>query len=199
MRKLLSLEKSIKIFVSTGIALALYVGGTEISEARYLNYGSPNSTIAVDYSLNTTWTTAVNSGRSAWNNSTAPVKVNKSSSSNNKLYAANYSDSWYGVFTPQTVSGSRLTKFQIRLNARTINRDSTNFQHFVQSTSAHEFGHAFWLADNPNTNSVSLMKHNRSRQSIRLPQGYDICLLQYRSADLCNRKMQSPALILIRA
>lgn len=163
----------IKILSSLGIAVALFVSVSEVADAKYLPYGSSSSTVTVNYSLNPTWTTAVDAGRNSWGNSSAPVKVNKSSSSGNKLNASNRSESWYGQ-NSLTVSGKKVTKFTITLNSRTINRDKNNFKNLVHSVTSHEFGHVFWLADNPTTNSASLMKHNRSRESIRNPQGFDI-------------------------
>lgn len=37
------------------------------------------------------------------------------------------------------------TKFTIKVNARTISADATNFNNFAKSTVTHEFGHVFWL------------------------------------------------------
>ena len=44
----------------------------------------------------------------------------------------------------------------------------------MQSTIAHEFGHAYWLSDNPNTSQTSLMKYSRDRAVITGPTAYDI-------------------------
>lgn len=41
-------------------------------------------------------------------------------------------------------------------------------------TVAHEFGHVFWLCDNPNTTKPSLIKHSRDRNTMMTPQQFDI-------------------------
>ena len=144
----------------------------------YLSYGCQYGDITVKpYSslYNSTWVTILDNGRGAWNSSSANVSISTSSSSNNTLEAANYSDTWYGLNT-QTYNTSTgyTTKFVIKVNARTISNDATNFSNFAKSTVAHEFGHSFWLCDNPSTTSSSLMKHSRDRNTMTTPQTFDI-------------------------
>lgn len=59
-------------------------------------------------------------------------------------YADKYDDTWYGL-TSQTYNSSTgyTTKFTIKVNARTISADATNFNNFAKSTVTHEFGHVF--------------------------------------------------------
>ena len=65
------------------------------------------------------------------------------------------------------------TKFTIKVNARTISADATNFNNFAKSTVTHEFGHVFWLCDNPNTSKSSIMKYSRN-SGMTAPQTFDV-------------------------
>lgn len=93
----------------------------------------------------------------------------------NSIEAARYNDTWYGL-TSQTYNSSTgyTTKFTIKVNARTISEDATNFNNFAKSTVTHEFGHVFWLCDNPNTSKSSIMKYSRNRNSMTAPQTFDV-------------------------
>ncbi|RGR55611.1 hypothetical protein [Agathobacter rectalis] len=99
----------------------------------------------------------------------------KTGNVNVKKYADKYNDTWYGL-TSQTYNSSTgyTTKFTIKVNARTISEDATNFNNFAKSTVTHEFGHVFWLCDNPNTSKSSIMKYSRNRNSMTAPQTFDV-------------------------
>ncbi len=144
----------------------------------YLSYGSKTGNVNVkEYSdkYNDTWVSVLNNGISAWNNSSANVSISKTSSSKNSIEAAQYDDTWYGLTSPAyDTSTGYIVKFTIKVNARTISADATNFNNFAKSTVTHEFGHVFWLCDNPNTSKSSIMKHSRNRNTMTTPQTFDI-------------------------
>ena len=144
----------------------------------YLNCGCQYGSISVksySNSYNSTWVSILDSGRSAWTSSSANVSISTSSSSVNRLEAGRYDDTWYGInessYNPST---GYITSFTIKINARTISNDATNFSNFAKSTVVHEFGHSFWLCDNPSTSSSSIMKYSRDRNSMTTPQTFDI-------------------------
>lgn len=99
----------------------------------------------------------------------------KTGNVNVKKYADKYDDTWYEL-TSQTYNSSTgyTTKFTIKVNARNISADATNFNNFAKSTVTHEFGHVFWLCDNPNTSKSSIMKYSRNRNSMTAPQTFDV-------------------------
>lgn len=144
----------------------------------YIDCGSETGNVTVkSYSsnYNDIWVGIINDGIAAWNDSSANVSISTSSSSNNTIEAARYNDTWYGLTTQSYyVSTGYTTKFTIQINARTIADDATDTQNFATSTVAHEFGHVFWLCDNPNTTEASLMKYSRDRNTMTTPQQFDI-------------------------
>jgi hypothetical protein len=144
----------------------------------YGECGSKTGKISVkDYSssYNSLWVSAIDNGISAWNNSSANVTISVSSSSKNYIEAAQFDDEWYGL-TTQTcnILTGYTSKFVMQLNARTISSDATDYRKFIKSTVAHEFGHVFWLCDNPSTASKSIMKHRRDREKTTAPTTFDI-------------------------
>ncbi|MEK3734249.1 MULTISPECIES: hypothetical protein [Paenibacillus] len=165
-----------KFYVSVVLLSGLILLSSTAVYAKYLNYGWPSSTIPVkSYSFNSTWQAPMDQSLSNWNNAGAKVKFSKNSSSSNTISAAQYSWEAYGR-NYATYSGSKLTKFRIEMNARTISRDRQDgkFSNFVQSVFVHELGHSIWLSDNPNTSSSSIMKYTRNRNTMTKPQTYDI-------------------------
>lgn len=173
------MKKSRKISgMILALALAFHFSLAVFAADPYNNYGSQSGNISVQSyssSYNSTWVGYLDNGRAAWNNSTANVTISTSSSSSNTIQAAQYADSWYGLCT-QTYNTSTgyTTQFTIQINARTIAADATNNANFAKSTIAHEFGHVFWLCDNPSTTSSSLMKYTRDRNTLTTPQTFDI-------------------------
>lgn len=172
--------KKAKKLSSIVLIFTLFLGSAALVHAAdpFLNYGSKSGSITVKSyanSYNSQWVTIINNARSAWNSSSAKVSISTSSSSNNTIEAAKFNDSWYGLCSQSyNTSTGHTTKFTIKVNARTITKDATNFNSFAKSTVAHEFGHVFWLCDNPSTNSSSLMKHSRNRNNLTTPQTFDI-------------------------
>jgi len=163
-----------KVIPISLIALILCLALPMTAFAQYLSYGWPSKSIPINqYSYNSQWQPNMDAAVSSWNNAGAKITFSKSSSSVNKIYAAQYSDTWYGLNTCWH-SGSTVTKFEIKLNSRTIAADATNFGNFVRSVFVHELGHSIWLSDNPNTTSSSIMKYSRNRNTMTSPQTYDI-------------------------
>ncbi len=150
---------------------------TEIVDAAtYWQYGCQSRTIQVrsyDSSYNAGWVRALDNARAAWNNSGAGTTILTWYNSNNTIQAAQFAENWYGLFTVNSASGPYITQFTIKLNARTISRDASNFDNFLKSTAAHEFGHAFFLDDNP-PSGPSLMSHSRDRNTLTTPQAVDV-------------------------
>lgn len=172
--------KKLKYFIVLTIALCMVFASSIVTYAAdpYLSYGSKTGSVNVEkYSdkYNDTWVSILNNGISAWNNSKANVSISKTSSSKNSIEAAQYDDTWYGL-TTQTYNPSTgyTSKFVIKVNARTISADATNFDNFAKSTVTHEFGHVFWLCDNPSTSKSSIMKYSRDRNTMTTPQTFDI-------------------------
>ena len=82
---------------------------------------------------------------------------------------------WYGLTTQTHNKTSGYTsKFIIKVNTKTIKAKATKYSKFARSTVTHEFGHVFWLADNPNTKKSSIMKYDRDRNTMVKPQQFDI-------------------------
>ena len=147
------------------------------SDSQYMDYGSKTKSTSIRYATCVTsiWATRIDNGRSAWNNSTTGISISKSSTSPNYIYVESYSYDWYGLYTAQEKSGSNVTKYKIQINTRTLTANAgCNFENWAKSTIAHEFGHVFWLADNPSTSRASLMKHDRNRANTTVPQAYDV-------------------------
>ncbi|WP_152600474.1 hypothetical protein [Bifidobacterium biavatii] len=144
----------------------------------YLPYGSKTGTINVkNYSdkYNDQWISIIDNGISAWNNSRANVAISTKLFSNNSIEAARYDATWYGL-TTQTYNTSTgyTSKFVVQVNAKTISADASDFANFAKSTVTHEFGHVFWLVDNPSTAQSSIMKYSRNRNIMTTPQTFDI-------------------------
>ncbi|AZS15913.1 hypothetical protein [Paenibacillus lutimineralis] len=161
-----------KLVVSSVILLPLLLAHSFQANAELTNIGSPKAGIDVKYpdNLNDTWKTPISNGISAWNGTATKVTIGYLSSSTNSITAAQYSDTWYGLNT----QWKSPYKYTIQLNARTIARDATNFSNFVKGTTVHEFGHCFFLKDNPNTTLASIMKYTNNFNTVTTPQQYDI-------------------------
>ena len=78
---------------------------------------------------------------------------------------AYYSPGWY-----EYVVAGRATTFTIYLNDYNIEKKSDQYK---QSVIVHELGHAFCLDDNP-PESLSIMRYDRNREIIIIPQTDDI-------------------------
>jgi len=140
----------------------------------YYDGGYPSATYKLDFGYsryNSTWTNRISAAVSSWNSTSTPVWITNDGTSSNKVYAANYADSWYGLYTPSTNWLGSVTSFNIKLNSRTLNADASNWDHFVESTTVHEIGHSLSLDHNNNT---SIMNSGRDRNTMYKPQTDDI-------------------------
>lgn len=120
------------------------------------------------------WQPLIQSARSAWNNSKAKTNISLTTtdSSNYTIEIVNLSSkTWYGLTTSVKGSNGFTTSATIQINKATTGNKSDNFK---RSTITHEFGHLFWLNDNPETADYSLMLHGRDRELIYTPQMIDI-------------------------
>lgn len=142
----------------------------------YISVGSPNPTISLKhYSYNSPIQESINQSITEWNWSNSGVYIKRSdSSSNNEIIAGSFTDTWYGMATQWKRTWVSSYKFRIDINTRTISRDATNYGNFLQSVTVHEFGHIFWLADNPPGTDPSIMRYSRDRNRMITPQSLDI-------------------------
>lgn len=147
------------------------------NEHKYWDYGYVSSTIDIyPYNYNDLWQTALDQSRANWNNTSAPVYFYTSTSSNNRIYAAQYDYTALGMTYVMEHSGSTMTQFNIELNSRTIAKEanSSYVSNYIQSVLVHEFGHVVWLDDNPVTPNSSIMKYSRDRNTMTCPSAYDV-------------------------
>lgn len=116
--------------------------GISVSAAINLSWGSKSSYARVrsyTNSYNDTWVNILDNGRSSWNSSADEVTFTTDNASNNRIYVQSYSDEWYGVTRALALeSGKYLKKFEIEINFRMINIDTSNFKKFARGTVAHE-------------------------------------------------------------
>lgn len=140
----------------------------------YNKDGYPSATYDLDFGYsryNDTWTKRIAAAVANWNVTNTPVWITHSSSSINKMYADNYADGWYGLYIPSKNASGRVTSFMIKLNARTIGADASNWDHFIESTTVHEIGHSLKL---DHTSGTAIMNPNRNRNNMYTPQTDDI-------------------------
>ncbi|MEK4529528.1 MULTISPECIES: hypothetical protein [Paenibacillus] len=159
--------------ITLALAVPLMFSFNLTTSAELTNSGSPDAGISVKSpdNLNDTWKTPINEGIIAWNGTPTPVTIGYLSSSTNTITAASYPDTWYGLNSQWFFPKYRYT---IQLNSRTIVRDATNFSNFVKGATVHEFGHSFFLKDNPNTTKASIMKYSNDFNTVTTPRQYDI-------------------------
>lgn len=167
-----------KKFLVILMAITLVSAMTVYAADPYLSYGLKSGKTTVksySNSYNDVWVKILDNSRSAWNNASSHTNISTSSSSKNSIQAARFSDSWYGLCSQTYNRITRHTsKFVIKVNARTIGENAENVSNFAQSVTVHEFGHTFWLCDNPKTSSSSIMKYSRDRNKMTKPQRFDI-------------------------
>lgn len=77
-----------------------------------------------------------------------------------------------------TLIGHPLTAYAadpyLNIGSATAHVSVQKYSNFATSTVVHEYGHVYWLCDNPNTTRASIMKYNRDRNSMTTPQSFDI-------------------------
>lgn len=164
-------------FVILAFNCILYIPSISYAASPYNTYGLQNGKASVAIrvsSYNPNWTTLINNSRVTWNNS-ANVNITQNDNSPNWIEAGNYDKDWYGLTTSSYNSSTGyISTFNIQINGKTINQKATNVSNFVMSVMSHEFGHLFWLCDNPVTSSTSIMDYNRNRNTMTSPQQFDI-------------------------
>ena len=147
----------------------------------FMPFKAPTRTFSIQCigsnATGTIWLPLIQESAAAWNGTTAGTNI--SVSTNTSSYTCEvdtYSDLWYGLTTPLSISGNQLNEASIKINSRTCS-SSTNWR---KSTITHEIGHLLGLLDNPPTSSDnSLMNHGRNRNNIYTPQEYDIMNVKY--------------------
>jgi len=161
-----------KGLISFILTLSILFCITNNAKADYKSYGYPTTSIPIkSFSYNSAWQAPMMQSMQNWNNNSEVFFHTLGSI--NTITAEQKSYDWYGL-NKCHYSGSKLLSFEITLNSRTISRDATNINNFIQSVLVHELGHSIWLADNPGTMYNSIMKYGRDRNTMTLPQTYDI-------------------------
>jgi hypothetical protein len=158
------------------IAVAVALCAAMISPpaaAHYYSSGMPTPVLRIaPYSYNSSWQGPMDQALSNWTATPTPAWIYKLAGEPSQVIAAQYPDTWYGYYNLLGVFPGNYLR--IRLNARTISRDASNFGNFVTSVLVHEFGHALRLSDNPGISGTSIMKESRNRNSMTTPQQHDI-------------------------
>lgn len=166
-------KKTTSLGTAAALAAALVFTSGVPAHAVYYDGGMPSSYF--DFQANTvnsTYQTYFQQAAARWTQSAAQTAIGRVTSSGNNMTAGNYSQSWYGLYTPYGTRGTR--SFNIQVNSRTLIADGgSNSTNWIASTSTHELGHALSLGDNPNTSQSSLMKHSRNRATVIGPTSYD--------------------------
>ena len=172
----MKINKKMAVFLCMALICGFLV--LPVQAATFMNCGDADGKITVQsykdkYSAK--WTKIIDKSIAAWNGSSANVNISVSAQSKNVIKAKRYNDTWYGLTTQTHNKTSGYTsKFIIKVNTKTIKAKATNYSKFARSTVTHEFGHVFWLADNPNTKKSSIMKYDRDRNTMVKPQQFDI-------------------------
>lgn|SRR5690625_410934 len=146
------------------------------SYANYIQFGSPSPTVTVQpYSYNPTWMTPLDNARIEWSNRSNVASVNCCSTSGNiTLSVVNTANvTWYGQYQRTSVSPY---SGAVRIHSGNINgaNNLTNFTNFVQSVTAHEYGHVFSL---DHLAAPSIMYRNRDRNFVIHPKTGDLQLV----------------------
>jgi hypothetical protein len=166
-------SKSMRLISSMVLTAFLLIVSELPARATYYSGGMPSATFSIKpWNYNSTWQTPLNAALASWNATATPANITKSTGATATLTVSSTSDTWYGLYTPTGIWPFR--SFTIRLNSRTISADASNVSNFIRSSFAHELGHGLSLGDNPTTSAPSIMKHSRDRNTLYVPQSYDI-------------------------
>lgn len=165
------------VVVSMVLAAAVAIGISAVTAtpalAHFYSGGGASAHFTIKpYHYNSSWMPPLNQSLRNWNATSTPAQVTKSSSSRSKLIAAQYSASWYGLYSPHGTRKHRY--FTIRVNARTIFNDAHRWSNFVTSVFTHEMGHRLSLNDLNGWCKRSLMSHCRNRNRMTKPQRHDV-------------------------
>lgn len=125
-----------------------------------------------DYYYYTSYHSNVVAAQDSWNNTPTKANVYYSAGVWSDISTRSLpNDTWYGLYERGT------GYYDITLNDYRLSQDfvygTTNYEKAKQSTTAHEWGHALGLDDQP-SGSTMLMGWNRNRTSIYTPQQDDI-------------------------
>jgi hypothetical protein len=115
--------------------------------------------------------------RDAWYTAMGQTVFTVNSNSTNVIYCDSYDDTWYGLYQAYTLNSTgAFSRFNLHINTRTINANSSTSTrpNYYRSVIVHELGHSLGLADNPVTNSDSIMDQGRTRATMITPQIFDI-------------------------
>lgn len=167
------LARAVAALVAT--AVVMFVSSAPPASARYYDGGMKSQVFCLQNpSVNSTWLSAINNGRNAWNNhSSFPGSISVYSGCTSYLQVGSYGLSWLGLYSP-LVTGYQ---YRIRLDSANLNNhigsNGYSFANVVKSTTAHEFGHALKLGDHSNAPSL-LMSSARNRNSVTSPTTYEV-------------------------
>lgn len=161
---------------STKPYLSVTYSNRSVADNALLSYGSSTRTLTIRLlgttTTNSTWLPIVTASCNAWNNSNADTNITTTTTGTSAYTLtvdAFSTETWYGL-TTTTLSGGVAQSAKIEINTSTLG-SSTSFR---RSTVTHEIGHLLWLKDNPSTSDYSLMRHDRDREIIYIPQMIDI-------------------------
>ncbi|WP_250443148.1 matrixin family metalloprotease [Actinotalea sp. C106] len=155
--------------MTAALCLAVPTAVAQADEGSPFSYiGQDTPKIAVyPYSYNSQWQPGMDAALANWNATYSPVSLTKKSSSTSTVTAASYSANWYGYY--QACGGTCL---YIRLNSRTISKDSANQKNYVTSVLVHEYGHALNLGHRDGQSSI--MNRQRNRNTMVKPSSSDV-------------------------
>jgi len=163
-----------------------------VSSNRPEGFGNRAVSVRMGTSVNTNWAAAYRRGMNHWSNSAAGVSIGESSGSNNVLHTiSDTSERAFGwIVGPLAPGTGRMTRFDITLNTHRITQEASIVSpvtpnqaaasNIATSVVVHEFGHAFWLDDNPmiargmSNTPRTVMCGNRNRNSMFTPQTMDV-------------------------
>ena len=156
--------------------------------------GIPNANVQYHIDAATVdWENAIRRGAGLWNTA-AGAGVNATETAaertNNRVAAFNYDWDAYGRYwhyNPHQSIVGRADRFTININTRTIARRATNGNQFTAANTdfatavvVHEFGHAFWLSDEPllatvttGTSRSIMLRDSIFNHNIHTPQAVD--------------------------
>lgn len=168
--KMRRLRQRLKVFLAVCATFLLFgLTSTTAANAAYYSAGMWNNVLCMKpLTVNSTWASAINNGRNAWNNNSYFTgNLYQSSSCVSNTAVGSYGSDWFGYYNPITQG----TSFRIRLDSTNlnahINQTGYTWGNVVKSTTAHEYGHALRLAHT--TNQFQLMSHNRIRNTVTGP------------------------------
>jgi predicted Zn-dependent protease len=165
--------------VAVGVAAVLVVAASATpASAHYYSSGMPVSSFSVRLSYPTNdWFYPISRAMSNWSNHSR-VTISSNSSASNLVRVQYRTESWYGLYERSSSSS-----FVITINSRRVPAPTGNGQNFIQSVTAHEFGHALSLWHN---SLDSIMNTSRDRYSLytyRPHDSADVTCYYYPSGD----------------